>query len=112
ARAERAYAALDVVTLLGTADVDPDHPMLDHGCAAEAQGATRFERGHDFVAALEADTGPGFAQAVFDVPGVGHTSHGMFTSTCGVAVLFGVGTCAAPAASAAASAIAPVAAGR
>ncbi|MGN6526554.1 MAG: alpha/beta hydrolase [Burkholderiaceae bacterium] len=107
AQAERAYAALDLVTLLGTADVDPDHPMLDHGCAAEAQGATRFERGHDFVAALEADTGPAFAQAVFDVPGVGHTSHGMFTSACGVAALFGVGTCGAPAASPAASAPVP-----
>jgi hypothetical protein len=111
AQAERAYAALDVVTLLGTADVDPAHPMLDHGCAAEAQGATRLERGHDFVAALRADTGAGFAQQAFDVPGIGHSSRGMFTSACGVAALFDVGTCAAPgpaaAATTAASASAP-----
>ena len=42
-----------LVVLLGELDTDPNHKELDKSARAEAQGATRFERGQAFVKAAE-----------------------------------------------------------
>lgn len=89
AQAEANYVAHDVVYLLGTADVDPHHPELDRSCAAEAQGATRFERGRAYAEALRAREGGHLAQLIIEVPGVGHSGRAMLTSVQGLATLFG-----------------------
>ncbi|MBU6499962.1 MAG: hypothetical protein KGQ40_15670 [Rhodospirillales bacterium] len=88
------YAGRDVVYLLGTADTNPHHPLLDTSCAAEAQGATRLERGRAFVAAERARTGR--APAMHEVAGVGHNARRMLGSTCGLAALFDTQGCPAP----------------
>ena len=89
ARAEATYMAQNIVYLLGTADVDPQHPELDRSCAAEAQGATRLERGRAYIDALRAREGGHLAHRVVEVPGVGHSGRAMFLSVPGVATLFG-----------------------
>ncbi|MDH0863927.1 alpha/beta hydrolase [Mitsuaria sp. GD03876] len=89
ALAEAVYVGQDITYLLGTADSDPNHPELDRSCAAEAQGATRLERGRAYVAALRAREGSPIAQRLVEVPGVGHNGRAMFTSEAGVKVLFG-----------------------
>ena len=89
AQAEATYVAQDIVYLLGSADVDPQHPELDQSCAAEAQGATRLERGRAYVDALRVREGGHLAQRVVEVPGVGHSGRAMFASVPGVATLFG-----------------------
>ncbi|MGE8641762.1 MAG: hypothetical protein ACN6PR_24100, partial [Achromobacter sp.] len=43
------YAARDVIYLLGGADNNPEHRLLDKTCGAEAQGATRLARGTAYV---------------------------------------------------------------
>ena len=88
-----AYLAKDITYLLGTDDNDPNHHQLDRSCAAEAQGPTRLQRGLLYVDAMRASGAS--AQTVLEVPGVGHTSWGMFGSPCGVFALFGSGTCTA-----------------
>jgi pimeloyl-ACP methyl ester carboxylesterase len=89
AEAEASYIAQDVVYLLGTADVDPQHPELDRSCAAEAQGAMRLGRGRAYAQALRAREGGHLAQRVVEVPGTGHSGRAMFTSVQGLATLFG-----------------------
>ncbi len=88
-----AYLAKDITYLLGTDDDDPNHHQLGRSCAAEAQGPTRLQRGLMYTNAMWASGAS--AQTVLEVPGVGHTSWGMFGSPCGVFALFGSGTCAA-----------------
>ncbi|GGF48351.1 hypothetical protein GCM10011611_63480 [Aliidongia dinghuensis] len=92
---ERRYAARDVVYLLGTADIDPNHPALDKSCAAEAEGPYRFARGHAYFAYLQARHPTGFAQSLHDVPGVAHDGGRMLGSTCGLAALFDAPGCPA-----------------
>lgn len=86
---EAHYLAQDIVYLLGTADIDPNHKELDRSCAAEAQGPTRFARGLDYVAWLRTQSGGHLGQRVLEVPGVGHSSTRMYASPCGRAALFG-----------------------
>ena len=45
---EQRYLRRDVVYLLGTNDVDPNHPALDKTCSAEDEGPYRFFRGKAF----------------------------------------------------------------
>jgi pimeloyl-ACP methyl ester carboxylesterase len=85
---ETAYAARDVTYLLGTADVNPNHPALDKTCAAEAQGPYRLARGRAYFAYLSARH-PGLAHRLFEVPGIGHDGDGMLASPQGKAALFG-----------------------
>jgi hypothetical protein len=73
--------------MLGLDDTNPEHPALDRSCAGEAEGPYRLKRGLDYIAYLRARH-PGFAPPVVTVPGVGHDGHGMFTSACGIAVIF------------------------
>ncbi len=42
---EEHYAGLDLTYLLGAEDTNPNHPALDKGCAAEAQGPYRLAAG-------------------------------------------------------------------
>lgn len=85
---ETRYAARDVVYLLGTADVDPRHPDLETGCAAEAEGAYRLVRGTNYFAYMKARHPQGLVQRMAFVPNVAHSGGRMFRSVCGLAALF------------------------
>jgi pimeloyl-ACP methyl ester carboxylesterase len=85
---EERYAARDVVYLLGTADIDPNHAALDKSCGAEAQGPYRLARGQAFFAYLKARHPRMTTQHLVLVPGVAHSSVRMFGSACGMAALF------------------------
>ena len=84
---EDRYVKRDVVFLLGSLDVDPQHPALDKSCAGEAQGAYRLARGRSYVAYLH-QRHPDLAQSAHEVAGVGHDGDRMLGSACGLAALF------------------------
>jgi pimeloyl-ACP methyl ester carboxylesterase len=86
---ERQYAARDVVYLLGTADTDPNHRLLDRSCAGMAEGSYRYARGLAYFRYLQAREGAALKHRVVEVAGVGHDNRAMFNSACGLAVLFG-----------------------
>ena len=90
---EEAYAARDVVYLLGTADTNPRHPALDKSCSAETQGPYRFARGNSYFAYMQQRHPKMSTQRLLKVEGVGHDGDAMFTSACGVSVLFDKGVC-------------------
>lgn len=90
---EHRYIARDVTYLMGMADIDPNHPVLDKSCAGEAQGPQRVARGHAYFAMLESRHGGNLRQRLIDVPGVAHDGAKMFNSACGLAVLFGKPGC-------------------
>ena len=88
------YAARDVIYLLGGADNNPEHRLLDKACGAEAQGATRLARGtgyvqYEHVLAARGAKPVALRHASFEVGGVGHDSKRMFGSICGVRALLG-----------------------
>jgi pimeloyl-ACP methyl ester carboxylesterase len=85
---EARYAARPVTLLLGERDTDPQHPALDKGCAAEAQGPYRLARGLAFHAALR-ERQPKAAETLATVPGVAHDGRAMFSSAEGLRALFG-----------------------
>lgn len=92
------YAARAVTYLLGGADNNPEHRLLDKTCAAEAQGATRLARGRAYLryeAWLPAMKKAQAHQA-YEVAGVGHNNRGMFGSACGARALLGPDALAAP----------------
>jgi hypothetical protein len=93
----RAYARLDLIYLLGAEDRNPEHPMLDKSCAAEAQGPHRNARGRNYFVYAASFVPPAeFSQRLYEVPKVGHSSRGMLTSACGLFALFDVGQCNSP----------------
>jgi poly(3-hydroxybutyrate) depolymerase len=76
---DRALAA-PVTILLGTADVDPQHPSLNRDPPAMAQGAHRFARGMAYFAAAKAEAkrrGVAFGWTCATAPGIGHDNGGM-----------------------------------
>lgn len=88
------YAARDVVYLLGGADNNPEHRLLDKACGAEAQGATRLARGtgyvqYEHVLAARGGKHVTLRHTAFEVGGVGHDGKRMFGSICGVRALLG-----------------------
>jgi pimeloyl-ACP methyl ester carboxylesterase len=92
---ERRYVSRQVIYLLGTLDVDSNHAQLDKKCMAEAQGPTRYERGHAYARVMAARDNGTPNHRVWDVPGVGHHGPKMFNSPCGIEALFDVaGGCA------------------
>lgn len=97
AELEQTYVARDVVYLLGSADTDPNHPELDKSCKAEAQGATRWERGHNFLGILRIRDEGVPKQRLFVAPGIGHDARGMLLSPCGLAAVFDAPGCSAEA---------------
>lgn len=85
----RRYARRAVTYLLGTADNNPDHRVLDRSCPAMAQGSTRLERGRAFLRYerfLAGKTARGHHLA-YEVNDVGHDQSRMFGSVCGVMTL-------------------------
>ncbi|MGE7958970.1 alpha/beta hydrolase [Pseudomonas sp. NPDC089530] len=86
---EQTYIKRDITYLLGQQDTDPHHPALDTSCAAEAQGAYRLVRGHNFFDYLQRRHAQGLQQRLVEVPGVGHDGDRMFTSPEGQKALFG-----------------------
>ncbi len=95
---EQRYLRRDVVYLLGTNDVDPNHPALDKTCSAEDEGPYRFFRGKAYFKYLELRH-PELAQSsatqqLWFVPGVEHDGDKMLNSACGLAALFNQGSCA------------------
>ncbi len=86
---EARYAARNVVYLLGGADTDPYLHFFDRSCSGMAQGPYRLARGHAYFDYLKGrHAAADFHQHIVEVPGVGHDNLGMFTSECGMAVLF------------------------
>jgi len=94
---EQRYVHRDVIYLLGTNDVDPNHPALDKTCSGEDEGPYRFFRGKAYFKYMElrhpelAQTSA--SQQLWFVPGVEHDGDKMLNSTCGLAALFGAGSC-------------------
>jgi pimeloyl-ACP methyl ester carboxylesterase len=87
---ERRYISRQVIYLLGTLDVDPNHSQLDKKCMAEAEGPTRYARGHSYARAMAARDNGTPNHRVWDVPGVGHDGPKMFNSPCGIEALFDI----------------------
>ncbi|HEY1656384.1 MAG TPA: hypothetical protein VGF86_14870 [Candidatus Tumulicola sp.] len=97
AQLERRYVRRHVTYLLGTADTNPAEDDLDRSCGGEAQGPYRYARGKYYVAYLARRHPAGTAQDYAYVRGVPHDNRRMFTSACGLGVIFGKSTasCAA-----------------
>lgn len=99
------YAARDVTYLLGSADNNPEHRLLDKTCGAEAQGATRLARGiaylrYERIAAARGARPVTLHHTGFEVTGVGHNDKDMFGSVCGARALLGENAIAPSAAAA------------
>lgn len=90
---EQTYVSRRVIYLLGTLDTDPQHRALDKSCMAESQGATRYQRGHAYAAAMQARDGGTPNHQLRDVEGVGHDGAKMLGSACGLAALFDLPGC-------------------
>lgn len=91
---EQRYIGRQVTYLLGMADTDTNHPVLDKSCAGEAQGTQRFARGHAYFSMLQQRHGADLKQALIDVPSIAHEGAKMFNSACGLGALFGTPGCA------------------
>jgi hypothetical protein len=92
---EARYAHRRVTYLIGLADIDPNHPVLDKSCAGEAQGPQRLARAEAYWQTMQARHGGDLAQRFVAVPGIAHEGQKMFNSPCGQALLFGSHTCPA-----------------
>ncbi|NWB93829.1 hypothetical protein HX776_14185 [Pseudomonas agarici] len=79
----RRYAGRDVTYLVGSKDNDPANRILDKSCGARMQGASRVERQINYLA-YERFLGQTWNIAVhhpqFQVPGIGHSANGLYTS--------------------------------
>jgi pimeloyl-ACP methyl ester carboxylesterase len=96
AELEASYVARQVIYLLGTRDIDPNHRELDKTCMGEAQGPTRYWRGRAYADYMKARHPGTFNHVVLDVPGVAHNADKMLNSPCGMAALFDLPGCVAP----------------
>jgi len=90
AKLEASYSARDVTYLLGMADIDPNHRLLDRSCAGLAEGPYRLARGLSYFAYLRARHAYGLHQRVVEVPDVGHDQRRIYNSPCGLSVVFGL----------------------
>lgn len=86
---EARYVRRHVVYLMGTADVNPTESDLDRSCGGEAQGPYRFARAKEYLGYIGRRHPEGTAQTYAFVAGVPHDNRRMFTSSCGLAVIFG-----------------------
>jgi hypothetical protein len=75
----------DVVYMVG--DQDTGSAMLDVSCGAMLQGVNRYFRGLTLFAFMTAYH-PSHGHRLFEVPDVGHSSRGIYTSEVGQTVLF------------------------
>jgi len=87
-----AYPERHITYLLGEEDNDPEADLLDTGCEATLQGANRLERGLIFYEYLQNTYGETIreTQQVAVIPGVGHSSSGIFHSIAAVQLMFGM----------------------
>lgn len=88
ARLVRAFAR-PVTVLLGSDDVDPNHPSLPRQPGAIAQGPHRLARGLRFFATAREEAarlGVPFRWRLETVPGVGHDNGGMAARAAAIAV--------------------------
>jgi hypothetical protein len=85
------YRARTVTYLLGDRDTNSADPSLDTSCAANWQGAHRFQRGGQYFTYLGSFFGTGVytTHTKLVVPGVAHDGNAMFTSPDGQRALFG-----------------------
>jgi pimeloyl-ACP methyl ester carboxylesterase len=94
---EERYLRRDVVYLLGTSDIDPNHPALDKSCSGEDEGPYRFFRGKAYFRYMELRhpelAQESASQKLYFVPGVEHDGDKMLNSSCGLSALFDLGTC-------------------
>ncbi len=86
---EARYAGRRITYLMGTADVNPNEDDLDRSCGGEAQGPYRFARAKYFIGYIERGHPGETTQDYAFVQGVAHDNRRMFTSACGLAVIFG-----------------------
>jgi pimeloyl-ACP methyl ester carboxylesterase len=86
---EARYAERRVTYLMGTADTNPNEEDLDRSCGGETQGPYRFARAKYFIAYIGRRHPGGTNQDYAFVRGVTHDNRRMFTSACGLAVIFG-----------------------
>jgi pimeloyl-ACP methyl ester carboxylesterase len=89
---EQRYVERDVIYLLGTLDTKP---AADKSCMGEAQGPSRYARGHAYADAMAKRNHGTPNHRVWDVAGVGHDGDKMLTSKCGLAALFDIPGCGA-----------------
>ena len=87
-----AYAGREVVYMLGTADTNPNHRVLDKSCPAQAQGRYRLERGRAYISYERYLAGDRVKlnHRAYEVIGVAHDAAKMFRSACGPEILLGV----------------------
>ncbi|MGK0569931.1 hypothetical protein [Bordetella bronchiseptica] len=89
------YAQRHVTYLLGSADNNPEHQLLDKSCGAEAQGATRLARGLGYWRYEAGVLAPRLPRSVAwhhdaqEVVDAGHDAAQMFSSSCGARALLG-----------------------
>ncbi|MGA8532796.1 MAG: hypothetical protein WB615_01665 [Candidatus Tumulicola sp.] len=97
AQLESRYVRRRVTYLMGTADTNPKEDDLDRSCGGESQGPYRFARAKFYIADLARRHPAGTNQNFAFVRGVAHDNRRMFTSSCGIGVIFGLPTtsCAA-----------------
>lgn len=86
------YGERKIYYLLGDKDNDPNHSQLDRSPAAGYEGSNRFERGSIYYAYLQKVYGKEITkrQKKLIVPGVAHSSTGIFCSREGIEALFGI----------------------
>lgn len=85
---EARYVQRRVTYLMGTADTNPKEEDLDRSCGGEVQGPYRFARAKYFIAYLQRRHPGGTNQDYAFVRGVPHDNRLMFSSPCGLAVIF------------------------
>jgi len=90
---EKDYVSRRVIYMLGALDADPNHPLLDKSCMAEAQGPSRWARGHNYVAVMKARDNGAPNHTLYEIANVGHDGDKMFTSACGLMALFDMAGC-------------------
>jgi len=94
---ESQFLRRDVIYLLGTDDIDPNHPALDKTCSAEVEGPYRFFRGKAYFRYMELRhpelATDSASQKLEFVPGVEHDGDKMLNSSCGLNALFNTGAC-------------------
>jgi hypothetical protein len=82
----RQYTSRQVAYLLGSEDVCQDRDF-EMSCAANAQGATRFQRGRFYYSFIQTYF-PSAQHDMVVVPEVGHDHDAMFNSTQGKVAIF------------------------
>lgn len=84
------FSSRKVIYLLGEEDNSPTSSSLDKSCAANLQGAHRYERGIIFYNYLQFYYGSGITEnhKLVTVPNVGHSNFEIYNSSQGKAVLF------------------------